>query len=86
MYGVCIAEILDDLNDKVGRTTARIERETRHVDKIRVKASDKGMARCLLRLPVSLFSVCLSICLPGWLIDSACHRSGCLSFCAIVCV
>lgn len=36
-------EIIDDLHDKVGRTTARIERETRHVEKIRVKASDKGL-------------------------------------------
>ena len=39
-------EIIDNLGNKVDRTTGRIERETRHVERIRVKASDKGKIDC----------------------------------------
>ena len=64
---LCLPEIIDDLSDKVGRTTARIERETRHVEKIRVKASDKGMTTGFLLV---FLSVCLSACLPACLLVS----------------
>ncbi|XP_062507430.1 syntaxin-8-like [Corticium candelabrum] len=53
-------EILDDLHDNVGRTTARIERETRHVEKIRVKASDKGLC-CAVTLLFLLIVVLMCI-------------------------
>ncbi|XP_065826749.1 syntaxin-8-like [Oscarella lobularis] len=53
-------EIIDNLGNKVDRTTGRIERETRHVERIRVKASDKGLC-CVVVLLLILIVVFLAI-------------------------
>eukprot|EP00118_Oscarella_pearsei_P018518 m.189781 g.189781 ORF g.189781 m.189781 type:complete len:243 (+) comp39423_c1_seq4:119-847(+) len=53
-------DIIDNLATHVDRTTGRIQRETRHVERIRVKASDKGLC-CVVVLLLLLIIVFLAI-------------------------